>query len=124
MSWVYYILTFYGILPNYDMRPNIVSVEIVVLVLFSYGVWIGSDLFIKRIPMREFMAHSFWVYALHENVSAVITKVLYLLLPKQELFSVVNFSCTIIISLIVIEVFCKLTFRFLPRVALTLQGGR
>ncbi len=118
LSWGYFILVFY------EMLPNLLSVKVIVLTLFSFGVWIGSDLFFKKIPVRDYMSRSFWVFALHENVSAVITKVLYILLPKNEIFALINFVCTIIFTLIVIEIICKLMMHFFPRVAAKLSGGR
>lgn len=118
LSWIYWFLI------NYDMIPHYLGVDVVVLLMFCYGVWVGIDLVVDRITKRRHMEHSFWVYAMHNNCGSVVTKLLFFVLPKTDVFVVVNYICTIAITLVMIEVICRVIMRVSPTVAVALSGGR
>lgn len=75
-------------------------------------------------PLKEYLSHSFWVYALHLNASAIIAKVLFLILPKSIHFAWVNLFLTLFLTLFVIECIAQLLQRFCPPVYRLLSGGR
>ncbi len=70
------------------------------------------------------MKHSFLVFAMHVNVGAIVTKLLYLALPKSYIFAIPNFIATTIITLLIIELFCVALKKLCPKVFELLSGGR
>jgi len=98
--------------------------EVPKLIIFALCVWMLFDLLVDKIQEREFMKNSFWVFALHINVGAVVAKLLYFVLPKQPVFSIINFVVTTICTLILIEVMSMITGKFFPRLQKVLSGGR
>ena len=86
--------------------------------------WVLADALCTRVRARVFMEHSFWVYAMHVNVGAVITKLLTLLLPGHWAMAFVNFLLTTVLTLAVIELTCVLLSRFTPKVCRVLSGCR
>lgn len=75
----------------------------IVLTIYGVSLCFVFDLIpIKKLP--TFTTHSFWIYAMHINVSAVVTKILFLAMPKTELFAWINFTITIAVTLLLIEI--------------------
>lgn len=99
-------------------------VIVVLLTLYAIAFWnIMVELCANRIiRYRSFMENSFAVYALHVNVSAIITKVIYLILPKNNLFAIFNFVVTVILTLVVIQIICQMLKRYAPVIYCTLMG--
>ena len=81
--------------------------------------WIPDDSII-----HSFSDCSFAVYAMHGNVGACITKLLYLVLPKSEYLAPVNFVLSVVLTLLFIKGFCLFTRRFTPRLHEMLMGSR
>ena len=61
---------------------------------------------------------------MHMNISAIITKLIALCLPRTPWMAIPNFIITVILTLIVINVVCVLLERFLPHVNAVLMGNR
>ena len=76
----------------------------------------------KVVP--EFVNHSFWVFAVHLNLSAVITKLLFLSLPKTISVAWLNLFMTVILTLLLIELFNRLIWRCFPSLYKILSGFR
>lgn len=64
----------------------------------------------------------FFVFAMHVQVGAVVTKLLYLALPKSYIFAIPNFIATTIILLLIIELFCVALKKLCTRVFEFLWG--
>lgn len=94
---------------------------LIVYSLSLYGVFGAIS---SKIEQRPFMKHSFWIYALHMNVSAIITKLLVLSLPHNKCFAIVNYITTIVFTLFTIEILIKACKRISPKVYSTLSGSR
>lgn len=108
----------------YNSLEMIKLVKIPFLIVYSYALWTTVDLFIDKIKIRAFMKHSFFVYAMHVNVSAIITKFLWILLPKNYVFAVPNFIITLVCTLFLIELSCCILQKFLPNIYTLLSGDR
>lgn len=96
-----------------------------ILVVFALAVWFTADLFIDRlktVPPRY--QNSFMIYALNQNVEAVIVKVLYLVMPKNQWFAFPNFIFTVILTVMVINLVSQLLRRYFPIINQMLTGAR
>lgn len=98
--------------------------EPIYLLLFSLSFWKMADIFIDRIKIRPFFTRSFMVYLMHINVSAVITKLLYLILPKSNWWTIPNVVLTVFLTLASINLFCVFMQRFFPKVYMYIGGTR
>lgn len=98
--------------------------EIAVLTVYAFCLWICFDAICRRVTVRKYMEHSFWVYAMHMNVSAVFTKLIYLALPDHWGFAMPNFLLTNLLTLASIEVCCQILKKWFPPVYRTLGGAR
>lgn len=113
------------VLEKYWIIPFIPMVDVVANILASFALWWLFDLFLSKEPkVYPVFRHSFWVFALHLNISAVITKLLFFALPKKDSLGIVNFMLTTIITLAVIELICFILEKFLPKVYAILSGSR
>ena len=100
------------------------AVEVVVFTLCSFAVWNIVDLFIDRIKPRPVFSRSFAIYAMHVNVSAIITKIVLLCLPRSEWFAIPNFMITFILTVLVINLACVFMEKYLPKVYSIFMGNR
>lgn len=102
--------------------PNVARIGL--LSLSALATWNIMTSICEVIHCRDYMKHSFWVYALHMNVGGVIAKVTYLVLPKHEMMSIINFAITTIGTLFVIEWMYRILKKYMPAVCSLLDGNR
>lgn len=116
----------YYMLVNYEIIAQERIGSVVLPIVLSVCFWNMLDLFLPTggIAVPEFMKHSFWIFALHMNVSAVITKLLFLVLPKNPYMSLVNFGMTTLATLLFIEIGCFLVKKTMPSAYALLSGSR
>ncbi|MBR6633124.1 MAG: acyltransferase [Clostridia bacterium] len=119
-------LVTYVILKNLfrESANRIVGLDTFVFVLAAFALWSFTDLFIDKINPKAIYSRSFAIYALHVNVSAIITELICLALPKNEWFAIPNFILTVILTLLSINLICTLLERFFPKVSAVLFGNR
>lgn len=110
-----------NVFPTYDYFA-LPFIKIVVFTMAVYSLWSMVDLFIDNISLRPMHARSFPVYAMHINVSAVIYKICYLLLPKNGYMAIPNFLITLILTITLINVFCIIFERYLPSAYALVMG--
>ena len=109
----------YGILKSNDI------LYIVLLIIFSISLWYAFDfVFPQEITVREYERHSFWVFAMHENVGGCVIKILYILLPKEPIMAYLNFVLSAVITLWLIEMICRTVKRISPKAYELLSGAR
>ena len=108
----------------FDITIDDLLLRTLLLSAFGIGLFFALDMisFVGRIPL--FMEHSFWVYAMHLNLSAVITKLFFLIMPKTPPFAWMNFALTIVITLFLIEMCNRIVAKFCPRLYVILSGTR
>ena len=90
----------------------------------AFCLWNSMDLFVDQIKERPLYSRSFAVYAMHENVSAVLTKLFALAVRKAEIHAIPNFIFTVLSTLFFINLFCHLTARHCPKLYGLLLGRR
>ncbi len=98
--------------------------NVLLLIVLSLSFWKSADLFIDRISIKPFMKQSFMVYAIHTNIVSIITKLIFLLLPKSEYFAIPNALCTIVITLGMIHLLCYVLEKYLPSLYNIVSGTR
>lgn len=113
---------FFGIC--YDLYQPGPGIILGFRLLNAFALWICADTVCEHVRARVFMEHSFWVYAMHMNVGAVVTKLIYLIGPKHWAMAVPNFLLTTALTLAIIEATCALLRKYAPPVYRLLCGSR
>ena len=98
--------------------------QIIVLLFAAFALWNITDIIVDKIQPKGIYSRSFAIYAMHINVSAIITKLIYLCLPKSEWLAIPNFVVTVVLTLLSINLFCAFSERFCPRIYSVLMGRR
>lgn len=101
-----------------------VSFEIILNMIYALALWNALDIITLNKKIPDFMNHSFFVYAMHINVSAIIAKLFYFCFPSIWPFSILNFVVTTVLTLVIIEIVCKILQKFTPAIYSVLSGGR
>jgi len=109
---------------NHVSGPLREALLIVQFVLCSWAFWNVCDWVPDDSIAHRFSDCSFAVYAMHANLGAVITKLLYLLLPKSDYFAIINFLLTILLTLLFVKLFCVILRKIMPRLYALLMGSR
>ena len=86
--------------------------EVIFFTLSAYALWNIIDIFIDKIRMKKLYMRSFAIYALHINIAAIITNMIYLLGSKSEWMVIPNFVITAILTVILINIICTLLEKF------------
>lgn len=100
------------------------TVMLIMRLVAAFSFWIMSDLFMSSIPDKEYFNYAFWVYAMHINVGAIVSKLVYIALPKASILSIVNFIVTIPLTLLIINTIAKTIQINVPKLYTALSGGR
>jgi hypothetical protein len=116
------IVLFLGV--AYDLYNLPIVLNTFATIIMALALWILLDPLTEKVKTRDFMKTSFFVYALHVNTSAVITKLLYIVLPKNCWFAVVNFLLTVVFTLFTINVICILLRKYFKIIYSILSGMR
>lgn len=98
--------------------------KVVFYTLSAFALWNLTDMFIHKVKPKKIYCRSFAIYATHINISAVISKLLFLCLPKNNWMAIPNFIITFILTLILINLICIFLEKFMPRVYSILMGSR
>lgn len=88
------------------------------------AVWFAADLYSDVLGRFRFTESSFAVFALHVNVSAVVTKLLFFVLPKNGTGAIFNFLLTVIFTLSIIALIHRSICTYLPKLAELIFGHR
>lgn len=118
------LITIYKVLVAYKLIELLKSIDIIITILYCLSFWVMIDVFINKITVKPYMNTSFFIYAMHVNISAIIIKLFYLLMPQYPLMSILNFIICSILSIILICIICKFLDRFFPRTYRVLSGNR
>ena len=113
-----------NILHILDILPEDPSLNVLIYVMCSFAIWNIFDLFVERIKNRSIYKTSFAMYAMHINVSATITRLLFFLLPKYEWCAIPNFIITIVLTTTIIYSFCIILNRISPSLYSLLMGRK
>lgn len=125
------VFIFVGFFTETSWLPNalqqVLSYPLVfnsLMTLGALGLWFATDPIIRGMKLRHCHRTSFFVFAMHINVSAVVARLCYMLLPRTQCFAIVNFGLTTLGTLVIIDLFYRLPERFFPSVLALLNGNR
>ena len=95
------------------------------LTAYALSFWYAADIvdFMNR-KLKPFMGDSFFVYAMHINLSAIIAKLLYLIMPKGIVWSIPNFVLTTVLTLCIILIFAFVLRNHMNPLYLILSGKK
>lgn len=95
-----------------------------IILLASYGLWnISSTWANGRIPFPK-GGTTFLIYAAHGIIQPVLVKSMYLLLPKLDIFSIVNFVLSLAMTFIICVLIRSITRNYMPVVDVIITGWR
>lgn len=117
------IIRYYGFSHNIGV---IAPIKALLYVGEGLCLWFFADLFfsIDRPHTPAFLEHSFFVYAMHTNVSAVFTKLIYLATGDRWFMAPVNFLLTTVLTLVSIEICCIILKKWFRPFFNLLSGNR
>lgn len=93
-------------------------------IVYVLGVWWFADLIVDRIKVRPFMHHSFMIFAMHVDIGAIVSKLVYMALPKSSAFAYISFLLTVALTLLFIEGTCMFLKKYCCRLYGILTGSR
>lgn len=123
-SILFIIITLYKLCVEYEVIVFFKAVDIVITIIYALAFWVMTDAIINKITVRPYMKNSFFIYAAHINVSAIIIKLFYLALPKAPIMAIFNFIICSTLSVFFICIMCKYLSRFTPQIYKVLSGNR
>ncbi len=93
----------------------------IILCVYSISLWKVFDCLPegKNYGVEK---ESFLIYAMHTNVSAIITKLLFLMLPKNVCMAAINYFTTIVLTIVIIYFFTVILNKFFPKAKILLKG--
>lgn len=112
---------FYAMLILNNHLLGLKYLETIILIIFSLSLWYSFDLG-KHEYYLEFQKESFLVYAMHINISSILTKLIYLLWPKNSIVALCNYILTVILTLLIICWFAIFIGRKFPKLKQILAG--
>ncbi|MBR2846452.1 MAG: acyltransferase [Clostridia bacterium] len=126
MQWssMIFLLTYIILRNLFPTHPHSYKIllQAIVFPLVAFSLWNITDMFIHKIKPKKIYSRSFAVYAMHVNFSAIITKLVFLCLPKSAWMAIPNFIITVILTLSAINFVCIFLEKFLPKVYSILMG--
>ena len=116
----------YVILKNFftsQSYPYGILLQVVIFTLSAFALWNIIDMFVHKIKPKKIYSRSFAIYAMHINISAIITKLTFLCLPKSGWMAIPNFIITTILTLLLINFICNFLEKNLPKVYSIIMGN-
>lgn len=97
---------------------------VILMLVYCWSCWTMFDLFTFDKKPKAFCEYSFMMFALNYYLGVYIAKVLYIVLPKSQIFCLVNLCITAVVEITFILVISHLLKKFIPKLYSTITGGR
>lgn len=97
---------------------------ILLMLAFCWSAWTMFDLFSFDKNPKAFCEYSFMMFALNFYLGVYVSKVLYIVLPKAQVFSLVNLFITFTFEIVFILVLSHLLKKITPKFYSAITGGR
>ena len=102
-----------------------VVVSTVFFIVYALSFWFAFDAIpVNRIMLKPFMDNNLFLYAMHLNLSAVMVKLIYMLLPKHVICSIPNFILTSVLTVFFILLFAAVLQKYCNGVYVLLSGKK
>lgn len=99
-------------------------VYILIMTVFCFSTWFMFDLFTFDKKPKHFCNYSFMMFALNFYLAVYVAKVLHIVLPKSQIFAIVNLILTLIIVIGFILLSSAFMEKYLPKVYKLITGNR
>lgn len=97
------------------------QIPLLITVFSCFSFWAAFDFFeMQKYP--NYMTNSFLIYAMHSFVGAALSKIIYILLPDGELYTLLTAVVAFPATVIIICVFGGLLGKYFPRIKRILNG--
>lgn len=104
--------------------PSDGIVMLLVMIVFCVSTWVMFDLFTFEKKPKAICEYSFMMFALNFYLGVYISKIMYIVLPKAQIFCLVNLAITVAVEITFILTFSHLLKKFMPKLYSTITGGR
>lgn len=112
------------ILQNYHFIYSNIVINTLITIVYSFSTWYVLNFLRSFYKTKDRFKYSFFIYAMHVNISACITKVIFLLLPKNIYCAYFNGLMTVILTICLIELFAKCLKKYSIHTYIILSGNR
>ena len=99
-------------------------VYIFIMTVFCFSTWFMFDLFKFEKKPNRFFNYSFMMFALNFYLAVYVAKILHIVLPKSQVFAVVNLIITLVVvigSILLVSAFME---KYLPKIYKLITGNR
>ena len=99
-------------------------VYVFIMTVFCFSTWFMFDLFKFDKKPKHFYNYSFMMFALNFYLGVYVAKILYIVLPKSQIFSIVNLIITLVIVIGLILLTSAFLEKYLPKIYKLITGNR
>lgn len=115
------VYEFYRIKLGVDYKSG---TRLIVMIVFCFAFWFVFDLFKYDKKPKSFCNYSFMMFALNFYIGAFLPQIVYVVLPKSQIFALVNFVITFIVEVVAIILVSTILDKKTHKLYAVLTGGR
>ena len=121
---IFLICVVLQMLEIYDVLSLPLAVRLVYMLVFCLVFWHIMDALATHVDVRKYMKYTFFIYALHPDVQAVFTKIVYYLGPKKIWMAFPNMLVSFFSTVAAIVIIGIMLSRYTPKLYRVLSGER
>lgn len=103
---------------------DIAILNLVIYIIYSLSLWFAFDLFNYNKKPKSFCNYSFMMFALNFYIGAFLPQIIYMVLPKSQIFALVNFVLTLVVEVVAIVLVSTILDKKIHKLYAVLTGGR
>ena len=115
------VYEFYRIKAGIDYKDGI---RLIIMIIFCFAFWFAFDLFKYDKKPKGFCNYSFMIFALNFYIGAFLPQIIYMVLPKSQIFALVNFVITLVVEVVAIVLVSTVLDKKMHNLYAVLTGGR
>lgn len=115
------VYEFFRIKTGIDYKDGI---RLLVMIAFCFAFWFAFDLFKYNEKPKNFCNYSFMMFALNFYIGAFLPQIIYMVLPKSQIFALVNFVITLVVEVVAIVLVSTILDKKMHKLYAILTGGR
>lgn len=100
------------------------GIRLIVMIIFCFSLWFAFDLFKYDKKPKNFCNYSFMMFALNFYIGAFLPQIIYMVLPKSQIFALVNFAITLVVEVVAIVLVSTILDKKIHKLYAVLTGGR
>jgi len=99
-------------------------IRVVILLMYCISFWLMFDFFAKYIKNYWWFSISFIVFATHLYIQPIIAKMIYIVMPKNITFAIINYFISGIVACFVMIITSQFLKKYLPKMWKIASGNR